>query len=352
MEVDIWRNSVSSTRTPKIFTALLPDKVLDTMYTGKMPWQGVNVIVLPSNDPNVTTAHNYKGQVGTLLNILLKQPGPRPLVDLPTSGWITMKSLKRILVYPYSIAYCYLEIKLSSCHHEGIGMGGMSRRTSSMSQPQKVRMELTGSGCKMIHLFQTVAEEVFTLWMTVKPVELNMHDFHRWVVIQGPGLGKLVHGIHYVKASKPTKWWVREVSIQSGEIDEFMGEPLEVVSSDMCVAADSNEDYQKNLSWAQSQCSLDIFHAVQKVPSFRNHWEELEVDANSEEVANSIALLHDITPYPTCFDWALSTDDIEDSWEDEWPFPLLTVIRKDPKAVAPMTQRRVKVMQWVAKPGD
>ncbi|KAK0471482.1 hypothetical protein IW261DRAFT_1511682 [Armillaria novae-zelandiae] len=321
MEVDVWRNSVSSTRTPELFTALPPDKVSDTMYTGKTPWQGANVIVLPSNDLNVTTAHNYKGQVGTVLDVLLKQLGPSgirvcirllqtyraaggfadvwldydevveentglplqyclpllgdKIVFMPSQGYWRGGNEQKNIEHGKALAQEIAERLRSAtpphagsskdlgtgnawdpsapepiiphwCRHPALAQQELHVNMLGKNQPQKVRMELTGSGCKMIHLFRTVAEEVFTPWMTVKPVEPNVRDFHRWVVIQGPGLGKLVRGIRYVEGSKPTKWWVRE-------IDEFVGEPLEVVSSDMCVAADGNEDYQKNLSWAQSQ---------------------------------------------------------------------------------------------------
>ncbi|KAK0224197.1 hypothetical protein IW262DRAFT_1459249 [Armillaria fumosa] len=75
-KINVWRNSVTSTNPPKAFAALAPDKITDRMYTGETPWRGVNVIVLPSNDRSVTTAHTYKGQVGTVLDILLKQLGP------------------------------------------------------------------------------------------------------------------------------------------------------------------------------------------------------------------------------------------------------------------------------------
>ncbi|KAK0473333.1 hypothetical protein IW261DRAFT_1423563 [Armillaria novae-zelandiae] len=229
-EINVWQNSVASTDSPKLFTALAPDKITDRMYTGKIPWQGVNVIVLLSNYPSVTTAHLYKGEVGTVLDVLLKQPGPK-------------------LVYPYGIAYLCLAIKPPSCHHEHIAAGRTNRKTSSVgrsttpphagpseslgtgnawdpsapeptrthwcwhptlaqrelrihmlgkTQPQKVQMELTGLECKMIHLFRTVAEEVFTPWITIEPVQPNVRDFHQWVVIQGTGLGKIVHDTLYL----------------------------------------------------------------------------------------------------------------------------------------------------------
>ncbi|KAK0463342.1 hypothetical protein IW261DRAFT_1525902 [Armillaria novae-zelandiae] len=268
MEVDVWRNSVSSTRTPELFTALPPDKVSDTMYTGKTPWQGVNVIVLPSNDPNVTTAHNYKGQVGTVLDntglplrYCLPLLGDK-IVFMPSRGYRhggnKQKNIEhgknrppppRSATPPHAGSSKDLgtgnawdpsapePIIPHWCRHPALAQRELHVNMLGKSQPQK---------------------EVFTPWMTVKPVEPNVRDFHRWVIIQGPGLGKLVRGICYVEGSKPTKWWVREVSIRSGEIDKFVGEPLEVVSSDMCVAADSNEDYQKNLSWAQSQCKSPV----------------------------------------------------------------------------------------------
>ncbi|KAK0466512.1 hypothetical protein IW261DRAFT_1574500 [Armillaria novae-zelandiae] len=74
-EINVWRNAVALTNPPKAFAALAPEKITEKMYTGKTPWQGINVIVLPSNDLQVTTAHLYKGQVGTVLDVLLKQPG-------------------------------------------------------------------------------------------------------------------------------------------------------------------------------------------------------------------------------------------------------------------------------------
>ncbi|KAK0211503.1 hypothetical protein IW262DRAFT_1301816 [Armillaria fumosa] len=75
-EISVWQNAIALTNPPQIFTALAPNKITDKMYTGRMPWQGINVIVLPSNYLGVTTAHTYKGQVGTVLDILLKQPEP------------------------------------------------------------------------------------------------------------------------------------------------------------------------------------------------------------------------------------------------------------------------------------
>ncbi|KAK0494662.1 hypothetical protein EDD18DRAFT_1355404 [Armillaria luteobubalina] len=321
-EINVWRNSVASTNSPKAFAALAPDKITDRMYTGETPWQDVNVIVLPSNDRSVTTAHAYKGQVGTVLDVLLKQLRPSgirvcvrlsrtyraaggfakvwldydevveestglplwyclplrgdQIAFMPSREYRRMGNEQKNVEQkspppPRSVTPPYAGSNEDSgtgnawdpsapepitrhwCQHPALAQRVLHVNMLGKTQPQNVRMEFTGSGCKIMHLFRTVAEEVLTPWRIIKPVEPNVRDFHRWVIIQGPGLGKLVRGIRYVEGSKPTKWWVREVSKRSGEVDEFVGEPLEVVSSDMCVAADGDEDYRKNLSWAQSQ---------------------------------------------------------------------------------------------------
>ncbi|KAK0463434.1 hypothetical protein IW261DRAFT_1575630 [Armillaria novae-zelandiae] len=297
-EINVWRNAVALTNPPKAFAALAPEK----MYTGKTPWQGINVIVLPSNNSRVTTAHLYKGQVGTVLDVLLKQPGLSSLrvcvrllqtyraasgftdvwldydevveetTGLPLRG-NEQKNVERGQVLAHELAE-QLQRKLPppprsvtppyAGPSEDSGTG--SAWDPSAPDPVRshwyqhpvlaqrdLRVNMLGKTQPQKHIFRTVSEEILTPSTTIKPVEPNVCDFHRWIIIRGPGLGKAVCGTRYVEGSKPTKWWVKEVSIQSGKVDEFVGEAWEVVSSDMCVAADSDDDYWMNLSWAQSQ---------------------------------------------------------------------------------------------------
>ncbi|KAK0474519.1 hypothetical protein IW261DRAFT_1568505 [Armillaria novae-zelandiae] len=287
-EINVWRNAVALTNPPKAFAALAPEKITEKMYTGKTPWQGINVIVLPSNNPQVTTVHLYQGQVGTVLDVLLKQPGLsglRVCVHLLqtyraasgfTDVWLDYdKVVEEITGLPLRIGAVGMNRRTSSVarsvtppyagpsedsgtgsawdpstpdpvrshwyQHPVLAQRDLCVNMLGKTQPQKVRMELTGSTCRMKHIFRMVSEEILTPSTTIKPVELNA-----------------VHGTRYIEGLKPTKWWVKEVSIQLGKVDEFVGEAWEVVSSDMCVAADSNDDYRMNLSWAQSQCEAPV----------------------------------------------------------------------------------------------
>ncbi|KAK0215692.1 hypothetical protein IW262DRAFT_1299917 [Armillaria fumosa] len=232
-EISVWHNAVALTNPPQIFIALAPDKITDKMYTGRTPWQGINVIVLPSNYLGVTTAHTYKGQVGTVLDVLLKQPGPsgiRVCVCLLGTYRATEGFSDAWLDYNEVVEEITgLPLWSATPPHAGPSkdfgtgsawdpsapdpIGSHWYRHPTLAQ-QELHVNMLGKNQPQ--------KEILMLLMTIKAVELNVCDFHQWVIIQGPGLGKLIHGIRYVKGSKPTKWWVREVLIQSGEVDKFM----------------------------------------------------------------------------------------------------------------------------------
>ncbi|KAK0467550.1 hypothetical protein IW261DRAFT_1426489 [Armillaria novae-zelandiae] len=277
-EINVWHNAVALANPPKAFAALAPEKIMEKMYTGKTPWQGINVIILPSNDPWVTTAHLYKGQVGTVLDVLLKQLGLSSLrvcvcllqtyraASGFTDVWLDYDEvIEEITGLPLWYCLPLLGHQLAFMPSRQYEHSGNKQKNVEHGQAWAVpgiplhQIPSVATGTSIPHLHSSNG----THWVDL-PNEAHLlnglrGDFdtinnHQTCRTKCPGLGKAVHGTHYVEGSKPTKWWVREVSIQSGKVDKFVGEAWEVVSSDMCVTVDSNDDYQMNLSWAQSQC--------------------------------------------------------------------------------------------------
>ncbi|KAK0209803.1 hypothetical protein IW262DRAFT_1468526 [Armillaria fumosa] len=106
------------------------------------------------------------------------------------------------------------------------------------SQPQNIRLDLSD--------IQDLTD--------VTPLEPTVQDYHRWIVIYGPHIGKYVHGIHYVQGSKPNLWMVQEIVLADNVHYSLLGEAFKVPSSDLCQVADSQNTLDINVKWAQSIC--------------------------------------------------------------------------------------------------
>ncbi len=125
------------------------------------------------------------------------------------------------------------------------------------SQPQKVRLDLSGDGCTMKLIFRTTVTDVHNV-MGVMPLKPTVCNFHHWMVIYGPHIGKYVHSIHYVQGSKPVLWTVREITLAENEHDSLEGEEFNVHNTDLCQVVDSQQTLDIDNQWAQSICKAPM----------------------------------------------------------------------------------------------
>ncbi len=102
-------------------------------------------------------------------------------------------------------------------------------------------------------IFRTTVTDIHNV-MGVMPLEPTMRDFHCWMVIYGPHIGKHVHGIRYVQGSKPVLWTVQEITLAEHEHDSLTGKAFNVHNTDLCQVADSQKTLDINNQWAQSIC--------------------------------------------------------------------------------------------------
>ncbi|KAK0457940.1 uncharacterized protein EV420DRAFT_1764465 [Desarmillaria tabescens] len=135
--------------------------------------------------------------------------------------------------------------------HPALNQRELQVNIQGKSQPQKVRLEPSGAKSIMKVIFRTTLTEVRDL-TRVTPLQPTVCDFHRWVVIQGPHIGKYVRGICYVQGSNPILWTVREITCAEHGHDLLVGEPFNVHNTDLCQAADSQATLDINNQWAQS----------------------------------------------------------------------------------------------------
>ncbi len=106
-------------------------------------------------------------------------------------------------------------------------------------------------------VFRTMVTDIDNV-MGVTPLEPTVRDFHCWMVIYGPHIGKYVRGIHYVQGSKPVLWTVREIALAEHEHNSLIGKAFNVRNTELCQVADSQQTFDINNQWAQSVCKAPI----------------------------------------------------------------------------------------------
>ncbi|SJL15312.1 uncharacterized protein ARMOST_18805 [Armillaria ostoyae] len=119
------------------------------------------------------------------------------------------------------------------------------------SQPQKIQLDLSGTGCIMKIKFRTTLVDVGN-WKSMTPVEPTVRDYHRWVVIRGDHVGMYARGVRYVQGSKPILWTVQEIKCVDNEHDLLIGEVFDILNTDLCQVADSQQTLDINAQWAHS----------------------------------------------------------------------------------------------------
>ncbi|SJL10755.1 uncharacterized protein ARMOST_14149 [Armillaria ostoyae] len=339
-DLQVHRNlaKVISPPTTSNSFALSPEEMAKRMHTGRVPWQGLHILILPSTtlskkrhfDQLEKSSHLgheadvHKGKIGKVLDVGINQAtasGLSVYVRLEQSYsavhayrdiWVDYDEvveettgLPLRLYQPLDQSQAaFLPSQEYRCArkeqenilactppHEGssedLGTGNAWDITASeppalsesssyklvlshwsehpalaqqelrvnipgKSQPQKIRLDLSGTRCIMKIKFRTTLVDVGN-WKSVTPVEPTVRDYHRWVVIRGDHVGMYAHGVRYVQGSKPILWMVQEIKCVDNEHDLLIGEVFDILNTDLCQVADSQQTLDINAQWA---CSI------------------------------------------------------------------------------------------------
>ncbi|KAK0501114.1 hypothetical protein EDD18DRAFT_1102066 [Armillaria luteobubalina] len=292
-----------------------PQEIAQQMYMGGIPWQGLHVLVMPATKELRKHGHIntkmglhisdvHKEKVGTVLDILVNQQtasGLRVCICLEQSVnavyaypniWVDydevveeITGLPLCLYQPlHQSQSAFLPLEAYICawkEQTNIACGQslaseLQQRLQWTSPPPPRSITPTHEGpSEDVRLGNSwdmkdpepptptrshwsghpaLAQRELRDLTDVTPLEPTVQDYHRWMVIYGPHIGKYVHGIHYVQGSKPNLWMVQEVALADNVHYSLLGEAFKVPSSDLCQVADSQNTLDINVKWAQSIC--------------------------------------------------------------------------------------------------
>ncbi|KAK0207493.1 hypothetical protein IW262DRAFT_1302703 [Armillaria fumosa] len=293
-QIEVHCNSVVIVTQPQIGNTLAgsPEGISQRMWTGKVPWLGLHVIVLPAKnskkqplDSMATTLHvhvdqvnDHKGKIGTILDVNIDQTldsGLRVYIWLDYDEVIEETTGLPLRFYqplghnqqaflpslPYRRARKEEHNVLQGQAFAAIIGQRLQWESPPPPRPTTPPHEGSSTDHGTGNAWDVAALELpdpRTLhWSRdpqlaqpgVTPLEPTVHDFHCWVIIKG----------HHV---------VQQITLGQDEHDSLVGKAFEVANCDLCEAADSQKTLDINFhdqdetkihsSWRQSPSSLMI----------------------------------------------------------------------------------------------